>query len=286
MGINARILIASSCVLLAVFASCQPQESAVTGTPVAKYGSKTLTQEEVDRFIPAGLAQADSQAQAQRFIQAWFKQQAIMELALKEVSGLEEQLDMEAAAHRRALAGYYYGEYLAENKLDTKVSNAEIMEYFRRHGDKFMAEDNYYAYYHVRLEKRPPNQQVALMRSSDKSDIDSLRVWAAKEALSFKLDSTYLKEGSLASIVEGTYLRPQSLRIDRTQTFRTREESKEFHHILKLIAKVEKGNTLPISLCKTQIEEIILTQRKQQLIEQAEAKRLQQAKNEGKAKVL
>lgn len=264
--------------------ACQQQSGKPQGTPVAQYGIDILTAEEVGVLLPDGISKVDSQARAQKLITKWLKEQALTEAAQTNMPGISARLDAEAAAHRRAIAGHYLSEHLVEKELNTKITPNETEEYFRKHSAKFIAEDNYYAYFHVRSEARLPNQQVALMRSDDRSDIDALKQWTNKEALESKLDSIYVPEGILAPILEGTYLRPQSLRANRTQTFRSTIEGKTYYHVLKLIEKVKAGEILPLSVCRAQIEEVILTHRKQQLIEQIEARYLQKAQKEGKAK--
>lgn len=265
--------------------ACEPAPGEPQGKPVAQFGDYMLTAEEIASMLPEGLNKQDSLRQANAYIQSWLKQQAIMAAAVKAVPGLSEKLNYEAEAQRRTMAAYHYGEHLSKSTLNAKISLAEAREYYRKHSDKFIAERNYYAYFHLRTEKRPPNKQVALMRSDDLADIASLKAWGKTESAVMKLDSIFVGESALTAILEGSYLRVQNLRIGRTQTFRNQVDGKPYQHILKLVGKVEAGKPMPLRMCMPHISEIILTQRKNQLIRQSEAQQLQKAQKEGKARV-
>jgi hypothetical protein len=285
LGHNPASAYVALCFLVSLVVACQPKEQvSQQGTPVAQYGEAILTAESLAFLIPSELSKADSQVQAKKYIDNWLKKQALLDAGSAAIPSLQKKLEAEAEVHRLSLASYYYGEFLAESAMQKAVSANEVANYYNKHEGKFIPEDNYYAFFYVKSNRRLPNQQVALMRSDDAGDINELRSWAGREKATYRLDSSWSAEPVLAGILEGSYLKPRNLRLYRTQTFRTNNNGEESHYAVKLIAKVKQGERLPLGFCRDQITEIILTQRKKQFLSQEASKLLQKAQNEGKAK--
>ena len=68
--------------------------------------------------------------------------------------------------------------------------------------------------------------------------------------------------------------------------YRTTEEGTRYYHFFKILGRIREGEPLPVSLCIGRIQDILLNQRKLDLIEETEADLVQKAKSAGKVEVM
>lgn len=97
---------------------------------LAEVGDKQLTWKELMEIIPDNSTPEDSIQLAERYVENWLKEQVV--LAKAEESLAEEKKDFETLIenYRKSLLIYTYEQEWIKQKLDTIVSEQEIVDYY------------------------------------------------------------------------------------------------------------------------------------------------------------
>jgi hypothetical protein len=265
---------------------CQAPQQAEGEEVVASYRSNQLYRSEVDFYLSTWASPADSQRAARQFIEEWVKAQAIAERASDVMGKLDQEVAYQLNAYERRLIEHKFANYLVSNRLDTVVSRPEIRNYYQKHPDKFISQMDAYAYFFLKTEQKNPSREVGWMRSDQTAQIEQLASWGQQNAVEQKLDSSFLTESALKSVLEGSRLNTAYLKPGVVYTYTQKDEEKSYFCMFKLLEKVKQGEQMPLQMCMTTIRDIILNQRKNRLIEQTENELVKKAKSDGKVKII
>lgn len=250
---------------------------------LVKYGDEELLREEVDLFTPEGLTGADSARFADQYVDQWITIQAMSAEASGEVNSREASLRYKMARYRDQLVSQMFTEQLIAERPDIlQVSDTDIEGYYQRHLENFKAEENYYQYFYLKTELSGQYRIVNQLRTSDPAVIDELKAWARENAVTWKLDSTYLPETELVKLGEGYYFGDITRAYTGTVYPYAHDEGEiKYYDFLRVLAVVKSGEQLPLSLCREKIAQIIRNERKNALVDETQAILVNQARKTG-----
>ncbi len=273
----------SVCLLwcLAACTSAKPGDEVLV-----EFGDSQLLREEVDLFTPEGLDAADSTRYADQYIEQWVALQAMRAEGQKEVSDQDQRLRYQVARYRDQVIVQLFTEKLVEERPDVlKVSDADVVGYYSRHTQNFVAASNWYQYFYAKTTQQGQYKVVNMMRGNTQGDLDELKSWARENAVSWKLDSTYSTEEDLLRLADGFYFGDITRAVINTvYPYAHTEEGVQHYDFFRMLAVVKAGEQLPLSLCKDRIAQIIRSERKNALIDETRSILVQQAKSSGKVK--
>lgn len=261
---------------------CQQQGGGESRAAIARFGNQYLYLEEVQHFMPDTLKGDDSVVFVSKYLEGWVEQQAISEAAGKAIENLDEEIQFEMNQYRQVLVDRALASWLiSRNPAKLRVSESDIQNYYRKFPEKFYSQQHYYQFFYVKTDL--PNQFniVSQLQSQRADDLRELIKWAADNAVSYKLDSTYLTEGSLTPLEEGFYF--GNIRRSSKETvypYQHTEDEKTYYDFFRLLDVIKPGEVLPLKMVRDQIRTIIQNQRKQALIEQNVGRLVQQAKDD------
>lgn len=109
---------------------------------MARAYDQVLHWSDLRQVVPLDASAEDSAALAQRFIEAWLRQQVVLRIA--EMNRSVEDPDMEAQLedYRRSLVIFNYEQALVDQKLDTAVTDQEIIDHYEANKADFELKDN------------------------------------------------------------------------------------------------------------------------------------------------
>ena len=265
-----------------MFMSCNTSTPSPENDVIARYKQQYLYRGEVNEFTPPGLSKEDSANFANKYIEGWIRAKAIEEKALSSIPDLEEKIAHRLNSVRSRLIEYEFDSYVARKELYAKVADSELRNYFSQYPEKFISKANYYAYFHVQMKSAPTNRHLGLLNSTETNRIGELREWCEEnQAILFKLDSTFVPEMQLESIATGFPFDIKRSGTNQVYSYKSinEEANDTSFHIFKMLKKIKEGDPKPYALCKGDIEQIILSQRKNRLLERTKGDLLQQALN-------
>ena len=111
--------------------SCKTITSFVhDGRVVAKIGNHKLYASDLNAYIPDSASPEDSTRLALQYINSWASDMAFIDVAEKELSKSEKNVDKELEDYRRSLLKYRYEQKYVNQMLDTAVTDAQIEKYY------------------------------------------------------------------------------------------------------------------------------------------------------------
>ena len=271
--------------------ACGQESTVDEGSPVATYRDKQLSSNEVVFHLPDSLEINDSLRLSQLYIQDWIKSQAVTEAAYQAIPDLESRILYRLRDYERSLIEHEYAQHLLDrNGADLVVSEEEIREYYEsNHPEKFQSRGNYYQYFYLKTPLSGQYKVVNLLRSNEEEKLEELKAWAEENASEYKLDSIYVTETEIERISDGYYygnIKRASEGVAYAYAHREGPDQEMVYDFFKLISVIEEGETLPLSMCRQRIQQIIRNQRKQKLLERHFNELAKQAEAGGKTRVI
>lgn len=251
--------------LIAGLISCSEKKTAPDDW-IVKVGEKVLTRTELSEIIPDGLSPEDSTKVADTHINRWVKDNVVLMKAEYNLPANLMDFEKQLNDYRNSLVVYTYERELVKQKLDTVVTDNEILEYYNEHPRNFELRDYIIRANFVKLGKDAPKlaQFEKWMQSDNDADYYDIENYCTQFAVSSFLDSErwlyfdellkevpvkvvdkekFLKENKYLKLSEGDYL-----------------------YIIKIIEYQLKDATSPLELVKSDIRSIIVNKRKKEFI--------------------
>lgn len=252
------------------------------GEIVARAGSHKLHREQLESYIPTGVSREDSINLAHQYINAWAEDLLLVDMAEEQLSEAEKDVSEELEDYRRTLLKFRYEQRYIEQRLDTLVTDEEIVRYYNANLGKF------------RLE-RPIVKARYLTLPAGSKNLNTLRKLISSDdaqsaAEAANLSTTVaIRYVDAANAWQDALLLAQDLGMDYGKMMATLkgqfvEWTDEYKvlHLACLVDMVPEGQTAPLEYCIPRIRDLILSGRKHELEIQLEQDVLQDARKNKK----
>jgi hypothetical protein len=235
---------------------------------VAKVGDKVLTWEEVKSIVPDDTSPKDSAMLAERYIQEWVKQEVVLRHAEQNLSEEQKNVDELIDNYRKSLVLYTYEQELVKQRLDTNVKEEEIEKYYYDNLQNFQLKD-----YIVKVKYcaiSTDNKQIKLLRklffSVDPQDLVKWEKFCVENGASYFFD-----EDKWMIWDDFMQLQQVPLNVVDKDAFLKRNRDIEFDkdnnlYLLRVVDYQISGSQSPLSFEHEKIRDILMNNRKQQLL--------------------
>jgi hypothetical protein len=252
------------------FSCTPPQQEAPTtdkGKILARVYKYKLYESDLRDVIPAGLSTEDSARRAGNYVNAWVKEKLLVYKAEMNLGSEQKNVEKQLQDYRNSLIIYSYEKELVRQRLDTVVSDAEIEKYYQDHPNDFELRDNIVKVVYVKTDKKSPNQNKLpnLVQSDKPQDRKELESYCRQFALNYFLDDDVwlLFDDLLKEVPIVTYNKELFLQNNR---FVTLTDSSNVYY-MNIKGFMTRNSHSPLAFEKENIRNIILNQRKRELIE-------------------
>ena len=264
--------------LLIVFvSSCQLKEVS-SDKIVARVNNQYLYASEVNDHIRANLSSADSTSMAKNYINAWVKEQLLLEKAVFNLNPSQQtSLENLIRQYRNDIFIKTYQEEWLKSRMDTLVTPQEIEAYYKENKQNFKLHQDLVRGRYVQLplanfNKASVSRALRRFNDSDRNYLDSI---------SLQFNSAYLNDS--------VWFRPQAFfnRINRSspQEYDRYLKSKRFFEIedsidlyLVFVEEVRRRNEIaPLSNVTPTLKQILLNKRKLETMRQFDNDILEEA---------
>ena len=264
--------------LLIVFvSSCQLKEVS-SDKIVARVNNQYLYASEVNDHIRANLSSADSTSMAKNYINAWVKEQLLLEKAVFNLNPSQQtSLENLIRQYRNDIFIKTYQEEWLKSRMDTLVTPQEIEAYYKDNKQNFKLHQDLVRGRYVQLplanfNKASVSRALRRFNDSDRNYLDSI---------SLQFNSAYLNDS--------VWFRPQAFfnRINRSspQEYDRYLKSKRFFEIedsidlyLVFVEEVRRRNEIaPLSHINPTLKQILLNKRKLETMRQFDNDILEEA---------
>lgn len=264
--------------LLLTAVSCDMASSLVhDDQPVARVGKENLYRSEIEGRIPGMMSPEDSAGFAERYIRLWAMDRLYADVAEKQLSKSELDVSAELESYRRSLLRYRYEQRYLNDRLDTLISDRQIGDYYEAHEADFALREPLMKIRFVDIMKDSPDldEILALMSSDGHGDLARADSLARVSALRyFDNSGSWMSASDLARYF-GTSASEMLDAMDEDMIIIEPENRGDI--LAAYVCDMVESGTAPLEYCTPVIRDIILSNRKHELLAALERDLLDEA---------
>jgi len=269
-NVNRLFLVAVSpgLIMLSVFfSSCKEGQGELDDDVVARVNKEYLYKSDIESIIPVYLAPGDSASIAFNFVEDWAKRQVFVEKAKKNLSGSLTEIERQVEQYRNALIVHAFENQLFQEHLDTVITRKQFSEFYEKVKDNFPLKENIVRARYVKfpVEWKPgPDDFKKLLQSTEDEDLAKLEDYCLHNAISFFLNvDTWLVFSDLLRDLPIEASNPEQF-LKNNKLVEVTDEL--FRYFVFIFDYRLVGSLAPLSFEEENIRNLILIQRKRQLI--------------------
>ena len=271
-------------IVLLAMTSCETVTSFVRelryGQVVAKVGSHRLYASELASYIPDSASPEDSTRLALQYINTWASDQLFTDVAERELSKPEKNVDSELEDYRHSLLKYRYEQKYVNQRLDTAVTKAQIEKYYDDHAENFKLSLPIAKAVYMNISADSPNLEI--IKKKMRSDKPEARIEA--DSIAFSSAFRYTDFGDrwvdLVKLSREVGTDYGTLLSQVRDGYAELPDGNGNLNIVYFFSLMRAGQTGPVEYFEEQIRDIILSTRKQALLSRLERDLIENARNQ------
>jgi hypothetical protein len=230
-------------------------------------------------------SKGDSLILVKEFINNWVKQQLLIKKANENLTDEQKNVDRQLAEYRNSLVIYLYEKELVRQKLDTVVSENEIVKFYEENKNNFEQKSNIIQLNYVKYDKKKPDAGK-IRKEMQKNDIDkdyAFIDYCQKNAFNYFFKSNVWLEFNdvLKEVPIKTYDQEQFIQNNKyIEVF-----DDNYIYFVKILNFKIKNSISELPFVSETIKATILNNRKVKLVEELESKMMEEALNTNDIKI-
>ncbi len=238
--------------------------------PLVKVGDHTLYKHQLAEMMPESMRQSDSALWADDYIAKWIRKELLLLKAEDNLTAEQRDLRRELEEYRNSMIVFRYKNELVNQKMDTVVSQQEIMNYYESHENEFfLTQDILKAIYmKFPLEVADPNMLKKLCADENPAKLSELNDYCLSYAKQYdKFNDSWVPARLVLDYIP--------VKIDDLEHFLRRNkfiESKDDDYFYMVCIRdfYFVGQPAPIDYVESQVKNLILNARKLKFLKQIE----------------
>jgi len=266
--------------ILISFTQCGRRASEPNEDVVARVNQEFLLKSDVEAIISGLFSSTDSAAMAQRFIDDWVKRQVFLSQAKENLSVSLSSFDDQVNQYRNSLIIYAFENQLVQENLDTLVTQSQLAEYYEKTMESFLLKEHIVR---ARFVKFPVELTSGitefrrLIQSTNPADIAALEDFCINNSVAFYLDiNRWLSFSDLLRDLPVNDVNPENF---LRNNFLIELKDEYFKYFVYIFDHRRIGSIAPLSFEEENIRNLILIQRKKELLNKKRNQFLLEAKD-------
>lgn len=271
-------------VLSVGFSACRKGNSSAAapkGKLLAEVNGKELYQADIEPgLVPPGVSSLDSGHIMDVYVENWVRKQLLLQQA-EEFASSNPDIDILVKEYYNSLIIQQYENALVREKLDSNISVQQYQAYYDAHKEQYLLEDTHVRSYFIKARNNTPGlsdlravwlpgarldyNKVLVFCNANRSSVDFLleeNKWVMLDVLQQKLPADALTSWHLAG-----------------NDLVTSDD--DYTYFLRIFESAQSGTIAPLSFVMKDIRDIMLYQRRSELIEQVTKELYQKAQQDG-----
>lgn len=265
-----------------LFSGCTLEKREVPGA-IVSVGNRYLTREMLDQVIPDGLSPRDSSAFADAYVRHWAEDELVYDVAQKNIPDVE-RIENLVDRYRRELFVHEYQKQILSEKLDAEISDDAVKNYYRTHLDKFVLKTPIVKGLFLKVAETTPELKKLKKwyRGKDHASVENIEKYTLHNIINY--DYFYDRWVSFDEVMSAIpYTVTDANRFLQTHTF-LEINDEGYWYLLNISDYLPAGAHMPLDFARTQIEEILLNQKRMDFLHQMNKELYQEALENRKIK--
>jgi hypothetical protein len=227
--------------------------------------------------MPAGLSKKDSTVFVKQFLENRIKEMLVYEKAEKNISQSQELKDL-VENYRRSLIIYEYQQQALNEKMQTEISDADLMNFYKSNSGRFLTERNLVKGIYLKVPGNAPKieELKKWYKSSSPEAFEKVEKYCIQNGGYFEY--FYDKWVSFDDILDNIP-KTVSNQIDFLKNRSTLEvKGKDYYYYLLYIKDyVLSGDIAPFEYVKSDVKNLMMNSKKTEFLNQIEQDLLKEA---------
>lgn len=265
-----------------LFSGCTLEKREVPGA-IVSVGNRYLTREMLDQVIPDGLSPRDSSAFADAYVRHWAEDELVYDVAQKNIPDVE-RIENLVDRYRRELFVHEYQKQILSEKLDAEISDDAVKNYYRTHLDKFILKTPIVKGLFLKVAETTPELKnlKKWYRGKDHASVENIEKYTLHNIINY--DYFYDRWVSFDEVMSAIpYTVTDANHFLQTHTF-LEINNEGYWYLLNISDYLPAGAHMPLDFARTQIEEILLNQKRMDFLHQMNKELYQEALENRKIK--
>lgn len=257
--------------LLVFFSSCDYFKPEDKPQSIARVNDSYLFKEDIKHLIPAGTTKEDSLIIVRSFIDKWASQKLLMKAAEMNLSEeRQEEFNQLIKQYKIDLYTRAYIEEVVKTTVDTIISNTELESYYNQNKDNFKTDGALVKLRYIHLPKEHPKYQTIKSKFFDYKKTDK-KFWDTygMQFKSFVLnDSVWVEMNQIYKKLP--FITPNN-RTEYISQGKSIEKNDSLDvYLVKVTKVIDRNQVSPFEYIKPTLQQVILNNRKLELIKKIE----------------
>lgn len=248
---------------------------------VAKVGKHKLYKSELKKYIPSGINSSDSTNLALQYINAWAISQIYSDVAQSQLPKSLQDVSAELESYKNSLLRYRYEQQFVNERLDTTITEVQMMEFYKKHQSLFNLERPILKVRYIDILKTSERKDFLIrkMSSNRPSDVVEVDSIARKHAIRyFDHSQDWMDASELAQEFNTDYITMLSMLRNNYITIDNADMSDVK---TAYVRDIQRKGVAPYEFCVDRIRDYILSERKRELLVALEQSLLNESSDKG-----
>lgn len=247
---------------------------------IARVGNTFLLKKDLKEAFPKKITPKDSIVLVESYINGWIKHTLLLQKAEMNLVDKKEEIKKRVQRYKEDLLINSYKQSVVKEYLDANITEADITKYYITNRKNFKLNEELLQLRYIKFPKDVLHKKefIKYFKSNKNEDIDSLKA----NKMSFKSyhfnDSVWVKYNDVVKKIP-ILLKVNKKQLLKNNTFVKKEDSVNTY-LIKIKNVRFKQQTAPKNFIKKNIEELILHNRKKELLGDIEEKLINDAKQQ------
>ena len=249
------------------FGSCNSKSPNSNIVIVVEAFGKSLSLDSISSRIPDNLSYDDSTMLADRIVNSWIREQVLLAQAEESLIEENEKLESQIQTYRNALLISEYENRFVNSRLNRTVTEFEVDEFHKTHPELFILSEHVVraVFFHIPEEELELDSAKFWLNKADSLTMPKLEKWCIEHNATYAIETEnwwYLSD----------LLNQVPMQIYRLEDQLNRRKVTEFSsegrtYMIKFLDHQLKDLPSPLAIAKERIEEIIIQERRSELLD-------------------
>ena len=252
---------------------------------LASVEERVLYLSDLTAFLPDNLSAEDSAAMAQDFIRNWVRKELVLNKAEENLSENNKNVQKELEEYRQSLITYKYKKELVRQKMDTTVTEEQILDYYTKNQSNFLLRNNIVKAVFIKIpnEFAEPDRLKSLCNENTEESLNELNDFCIRYAKSYDIfDNRWVNFNVVSTNIPEEITNPERY-LARNKVIETRDSS--YYYLAYINDFKLTGQTAPVEHVSENIKNLILNIRKIDFLKDTEEEIYQEGIRSKKFKI-
>ena len=264
-----------------ILSACRPLTTLNEDDVLVRVHRNVLNRSEVEKIIPKNISSSDSLLIAENFIQKWIKDVLTFEVAQRNIGNEEDDINRLVDDYRRSLLRHRYQEFMIRSRLTAEIRDDEKMTYYNENTARFLLDKNLIKGLFLKIPAESPGlaDVKKWYRSQDPKELENIEKYSIQYASVY--DYFYDRWVDFDEILDKMpiYVSNKSQFLSTNQTVELNDSA--FCYFLNISEYLLSENIAPYEYADTQIQELMINNRKMDFLRSLEEELYQDAIRKG-----